>query len=241
MTENRRRTGLIWALLGGLVLVVVLIVFLVATLGSGGGSPGPAPTTPGASSTPAPSSPGTSGAVVDPEAAKRGWVPEPITRNPDEYARAALLAAGTFDTNLSSRAEWVAWLQTWFTPSPLYTNEQDAADQLARYRAELDSAVLLPQATWDDLADEDGRVSARIDGDLDWLELPETADHRVSTVTADVILTYTRTTPTGEVDYDETVRVSVQVVCDGASVPTSGTAQQVGDCKVVRYFDEAVS
>ena len=32
----------------------------------------------------------------------------------------------------------------------------------------------------------------------------------------------------------------VQVVCGGDSVPTPGSAQRPSDCKVVRFFDEAV-
>jgi hypothetical protein len=177
---------------------------------------------------------------VDPAVVDRGWVPEPITRDADEYARAALEAAGTFDTQLASREEWVAWLETWFTPSPLYDRDQDAVDQMARYKGELDQAVLLPQELWDDLAGEDGRVTARVDGEIDYLELPETTEHRMWTATADVVMSYARTTPAGEIAYDETVRVSVQVVCDGESIPTPGSAQQAGDCKVVRFFDEAV-
>ncbi|MBG6055311.1 hypothetical protein IWX81_001722 [Salinibacterium sp. CAN_S4] len=180
--------------------------------------------------------------AVDSEALERGWVPEPITQDPDAYARAALEAAGTFDTRLATRAEWVAWLGSWFTPSPLYGDEQDALDQMAGYKAELDQSVVLPQTRWDDLAGEDGRVSARVDGDLEYLDLPETTQKKVLTATANVVVTYTTSADTGggEVSYDQTVRVSVQVVCGGASVPTPVSAQQAGDCKVVRFFDAAV-
>ena len=55
--------------------------------------------------------------------------------------------------------------------------------------------------------------------------------------TADVVLTFTRSDGNGgETSYEETVRVSVQVLCGEGSVPTPNTAQQAGDCKVVRYF-----
>jgi hypothetical protein len=183
-----------------------------------------------------------SGDVVDPGVVTRGWVAEPITRDADVYARAALEAAATFDTRRATREEWVKWLGTWFTPSPLYGNQQDAVDQMAGYMAELDQTVVLPQAQWDDLASGHGHVSARIDGEVKYLDLSETTAKQVRTATANVVMTYTRTGDgsSGEVTYDKTVRVSVQVVCGGASVPTPGSAQRAGDCKVVRFFDAVV-
>lgn len=238
---TRRRGRLVWAVVGAAVLVVAVVALLLAGLVGDDrrpGSPASPSGQPGEPSTS--SSSGPVEGVVDDEVQERGWVPEPISRDPEVYARAALEAAGTFDTTLSSRAEWVAWLKTWFTPSPLYDSEQDALDQMAGYQAELDQAVVLPPALWDDLAGEDGRVIARVAGGVDYLELPETTAERMWTATADLVMTYTRTTPDGEVSYDETVRVSVQVVCDGESVPTPDSAQRAGDCKVVRFFDEAI-
>lgn len=239
---TRRRALLAWAAVGGVILIAAAIALLLAALA--GGATGPHPiATPSAQpngSSPSASPDVTADAVVNPDVVERGWVPEPITRDEDAYVRAALEAAGTFDTTRSTRSEWVSWLNTWFTPSPLYDAEQDALEQMARYQAELDQAVVLPSALWDDLASDDGRVASRVAGDIAYLELPETTEKRMWTATADVVMAYTRATPDGEVSYDETVRVSVQVVCDGQSVPTPNSAQQAGDCKVVRFFDEAV-
>jgi hypothetical protein len=243
MAEIRRRRALmVWAVLGAAVLVGAVAALLIASLSGnprGGSAPSPSASDPPSSPPPTSATTGPND-EVDPEVLDQGWVPEPITRNPEVYARAALEAAGTFDTTLSSRADWVAWLQTWFTPSPLYDNEQDALDQMTRYQAELDQAVVLPPKLWDDLAREDGRVTAHVSGDIEYLELPETTEKKMWTATADLVMTYTRAAPDGEVSYDETVRVSVQVVCDGQSVPTPSSAQRAGDCKVVRFFDEAV-
>lgn len=237
----RRRGLFLWAGAGAgaLILVVVLIAALLASFGGDDSSPHQTAQPTGQAGAPSPSP---SSAVVTPEVTALGWVPEPITRDPEEYARAALEAAGTFDTTLASRREWVAWLETWFTPSPLYDDPQDGVDQMARYKVELDRSVLLPQGTWDDLAGEDGSVSARVVGELEYLDLPETTQKQIWTATADVVLTYTRSADTdgSELTYDETVRVSVQVVCDGVSVPAPESAQQAGDCKVIRFFDEAV-
>ena len=231
------------AAISAVVLSAAVIALFIAGLGRGSG-PQSTPPPPGQTSDPSPSPTSTSNGeqVVDPTVGKRGWVPEPITQAPDAYARAALEAAGTFDTRLATRSEWVDWLESWFTPSPLYDDEQDALDQMAGYKAELDQTVVLPQALWDDLASEGGRVSAHVEGDLEYLDLPETTQKNVRTATANVVMTYTRFPAAGggEVTYDQTVRVSVQVVCGGASVPAPNSAQQAGDCKVVRFFDAAV-
>jgi hypothetical protein len=236
---TRRRGSLIWAAAGAVVLLAAVIALLVAALAGGDAGPDTTASPPAQSGEP-PSSSGPADGVVDPDVAEQGWVPEPITRDPEVYARAALEAAGTFDTTLSSRAEWLTWLKTWFTPSPLYDNEQDALDQMAGYQAELDQVVVLPPELWDDLAREDGRVTARVSGEVDYFELPETTEKKMWTATADLVMTYTRAAPDAEVSYDETLRVSVQVVCDGQSIPTPNSTQQAGDCKVTRFFDEAV-
>jgi len=235
-----RRRGWLFGMVIAATIVVGALVWVSIAVGGGGvgprttTSPGGSPGAPSVGSTP------NRDEAVDPGVVDVGWVPEPITRDPEEYARAALEAVGTFDTRLATREEWLSWLETWFTPSPLYQNDQDALDQMDRYQVELDQAVSLPQTSWDDLAREDGRVTAQVAGDIAYLELPETTQNQMWTATADIVLTYTRSADGGEVTYDETVRVSVQVVCDGVSVPTPDSAQQAGDCKVVRYFDEAV-
>jgi hypothetical protein len=239
--RRSRRWGLILsALIGAAVLVVVMIALLAR--GSGGGAAQPTPLPPVPSGSASPTSTGSSGEVVDPGVTKRGWVPEPITQDPDAYLRAALQAAATFDTRRATRDEWLKWLGTWFTPSPLYDDPQDASDQMAGYKAELAQTVVLPQSQWDDLTNNDGRVSARVDGQVEYLDQPEATRKHARTATANVVMTYTQTGDGtgGEASYDQTVRVSVQVVCGGASIPTPGSAQRAGDCKVVRFFDAAV-
>ncbi len=241
MKERRsRRWGLILSIVIGAAVLVVVVIVLVPR-GSGGGAQ-PTPLPPVSSGSASPTSIGGGGEGVDPGVAKRGWVPEPITQDADAYARAALEAVSTFDARRSTRDEWLTWLGTWFTPSPLYDDEQDAADQMAGYKAELAQSVVLPQSQWDDLANNDGRVTARVDGQIEYLDQPDAAQKHVRTATANVVTTYTQKGDGtgGEVSYDQTVRVSVQVVCDGASIPTPGSAQRAGDCKVVRFFDTAV-
>ncbi|MBX3193844.1 MAG: hypothetical protein KF727_01925 [Microbacteriaceae bacterium] len=238
---NRNRPRVLVIAVGALLLAVLAIALIVGLIARNDG-----PTNPGTGSTPSPggsgpsSSPPAGDGVVDVSVGDRGWVAEPITVDPGRYIRAALEAAGTFDTTLSTRSEWVEWLETWFTPSPLYDDEADALEQMAGYKDELDTSVLLPQADWDDLAAEGGRVEAHVSGAIDYLELPETTEKKVWTGTAQVVLTYSRTAEGQSYSYEDTVRVSVQVVCGGDSVPTPGSAQRPSDCKVVRFFDEAV-
>jgi hypothetical protein len=234
---------LIVSMLIGIVVVIAVVIALLARGSGGAVAPSSPPSRPIVSQSASPtSSPVADSDVVDPNVAKRGWVPEPITQNPNVYVRATLEAASTFDTRQATRGQWVAWLGTWFTPSPLYENQQDALDQMARYKAELDQTFLIPQSQWDDLAKNDGHVSGRLDGQILYTDQADAAQRHVRTATANVVMTFTQVGDGsgGEATYEQTVRVSVQVVCGGASVPTPGSAQRAGDCKVVRFFDTAV-
>lgn len=234
--RTRNRRGLVWAVVGGLVLIVAIVAILLATLPSDS----PDPTPPETAETIEPSAEPTeavTGDVVDATVVEKGWVPEPITTDPDVYIRAALAAASNFDTQLSTRAEWLAYLDSWFTPDTRYASEADRESDMQASQLELRQGVVLPEQEWDSLANEDGRVAAAVTGEIDYAEVPgdESADMRIGT--ADAVLTFTRATgDSGEASYDETVTVSVQVLCGEGSIPTSGTAQQSGDCKVVRYF-----
>ena len=238
----RHRWLILSASLVGAALTAAIVIALFARGSGVGDSSQPSPTRPVPSDSASPTSTASGGDAVDARVAKRGWVPEPITQDADVYVGAALEAAATFDTRHSSRDEWVKWLGTWFTPSPLYDDHQDALDQLGRYEAELAQTVVVPQSQWDDLAKNDGHVTARVDGPINYLDQTEATSKHVSTATANVVMTFTQSGDgTGaEASYDRTVRVSVQVVCGGASVPTPGSAQRAGDCKVVRFFDTAV-
>lgn len=236
-SQRFRRRGLAWAIIGGLILIAGVVAIIVTALVS---PPAPSPTptaAPTASSSPtAPVSP--DGESVEPTASDRGWTLEPITPDPEPYIRAALEAASTFDTTESSPDEWLSYLDTWFTPDTRYS----AADQPARMKAaqlELRQGVVLPQDEWDSLAAEDGRVAAKTTSDITFVPVSDDPSGDMSIGTADVTLTYTRSHGgDGETSYDESVRVSVQVLCGEGSVPTPNSAQQAGDCKVVRYFTE---
>ncbi|MAO81925.1 MAG: hypothetical protein CMH82_14950 [Nocardioides sp.] len=233
---NRSRRGLAWAIAGGAVLLIGIAAIIIASLTAQAPTPEPTTEPPSTSPTTQPTEPA-SGEFVDASATDKGWVPEPITTDPETYARAALAAASTFDTTLSSRPEWLTYLDTWFTPDTRYTSETDRESDMAASQLELRQGVVLPEAEWDSLAGDDGRVEAAVTGVIEFEPVPEDASGDMQIATADVTLTYTRSDGgDGEASYDDTVRVSVQILCGEGSIPTPDSDQQAGDCKVVRYF-----
>ena len=238
-TQRPRHRGVMWAVVGGVVLMGAIIAIIVSSVLT---QPGPAPSSsPAATRSPgdAPTeSAAPSGAVVNPDAADRGWTPEPITTDAEAYIRAALEAASSFDTQASARDEWLAYLDTWFTPDTRY-NESEQPDRMRAARLELRQGVVLPQEEWNSLAAENGRVVAATSGEVVFVPVTHDPSGDMSIGTADVTLTFTRSDGSGgETSYEEQVRVSVQVLCGPGSVPTPDSAQQAGDCKVVRYFTE---
>lgn len=240
MTQPRsraKRRGIIWAVAGGLILIGTVVAIVISSLMAQAPTADPTPTgSSGATSTPSDTA-APAGEFVDSDVTERGWVPEPITTDPDVYVRAALAAASSFDTQLSTRQEWLAYLDTWFTPDTRYTSEQDRDDDMRAAQLELRQGVVLPEEEWNSLANEDGRVTATVPGEISYQPVPDDASGDMRIGTADVVLTYTRADGAGaETSYDETVRVSVQVLCGEGSIPTPDSAQQTGDCKVVRYF-----
>lgn len=236
-SQTKSRRGLVWAVAGGAVLLVSIITLFVSGIFAQPPEVAPTPTgAPSPSHTPTPSEDPV-GAVVDATVSENGWIAEPITTDPDTYIRAALAAASTFDTQKSSRDGWLTYLDSWFTPDTRYTSEEDREDDMRASQLELRQAVVLPEPEWDSLANEDGRVTASVPGDITYVDVPndESGDMRIGT--ADVVLTFTRSDGSGnEASYEEQVRVSVQVLCGEGSSPTPDSDQQPGDCKVVRYF-----
>jgi len=243
MSERRRaRRRTVWVVAGGVVALAAVAGIVFGSL-SRDGSPTPAPpptsaVTPDSKPTGSVTQPAD---VVDASVAASGWVPEPVTTDPDVYVRAALAAASTFDTQLSTRQEWLTYLDSWFTPDTRYVTEEDRAEVMAAAQLELRQGVVLPQQQWDSLAAQDGRVVADIPGDVAMTGVPDDATGGMRIGTADVVLTFTQSDGSGtQHSYDEVVRVSVQVRCGEGSVPTPGTLQRPGDCKVVRIFSGTV-
>ena len=237
--QSSRRRGMTWAIIGGAVLVGAIVAIVVSSLlAQSALIPTATPERTSSPGEPPTEAPGRAEAVVDPGADARGWTPEPITTDPKTYIRAALEAASTFDTQASSREQWLAYLDAGFTPDTRY-KENEQSDRRRAARLELRQGVVLPQEEWDSRASEDGRVIAATREAVTFVPVTQDPSGDMSIGTADVTLNFTRSDGSGgETSYEEQVRVSVQVLCGPGSVPTPGSDQQAGDCKVVRYFTE---
>ncbi|MFE7846747.1 hypothetical protein ACFUTX_16295 [Microbacterium sp. NPDC057407] len=229
-----------WAIAGGTILLAGIIAIIVVAVSNQRPSH-PIPTdtpTSSPSSTPAPTDP--SDAVVDAGAEENGWRGEPITTDAELYAAAALEAAATFDTTKTTRDEWLAYLDAWFTPDTRYSSAEDQLERMQAAQLEMRQGVVLPEQEWNSLAAEDGRVVADAESVVTG-PVPDDASGDMAIATGDVVLTFTRADGSGgESSFEETVRVSVQTLCGPGSVPTPDSAQRAGDCKVVRYFTEPV-
>jgi hypothetical protein len=164
-TQGSGRRSMLWAIIGGAVLVAAIVAIVVSSPlaqqpPSQTATPDetePAGGTPSETASP-------EGAVVDPDAAEQGWTPEPITTEPEVYIRAALEAASTFDTQASSRDEWLAYLDSWFTPDTRYNDPADQLAAMEESQVELRQGVVLPREEWESLAREDGRIVAVTSG-----------------------------------------------------------------------------
>lgn len=243
MAKQRAQSrGLLWAVIGGAVLAAAIVLGVLAAVTSQGGTAQPTSSSPPPATAGPTSSTSSTGEVVDAAASEVGWVPEPITTDPASYLRAAIEAAGTVDTTRASRDEWVTYLDTWFTPDPRFQNPDEQAAQTTRYQQEMREAVIFPDQVWGSLARQNGRVIASAVGEISFTPVPDYDGDDMFIGTSDVVLTFTQTGEDGaESSYEEQVRVSAQVLCGEASVPTPGSAQAAGDCKLIRYFDAALS
>ncbi|WP_439593059.1 hypothetical protein [Microbacterium sp.] len=237
--QSSGRRGLMWAIIGGIILLVgIATIIVIAVTATRGAAPTPSTSDSQQPSTD-PSIPNEGGDVVDATVTDRGWIPEPITTDADAYIRAAIAAASTFDTTKADRDDWLAYLDTWFTSDTRYNSEDDREAELTAAKLELRQGVVLPQEEWDSLARSDGRVVAETASDVVFTDVPDDASGDMSIGTADMTLTFTQGDGSGgETSFDDVVRVSVQVLCGPESVPTPGSAQRPGDCKVVRFFTE---
>ena len=84
MSQSSGRRGLLWAIIGGLVLIAGIVAIIVAS-NLPQREPGPTPTPEGGSTSPTPAvSEEPTGEFVDPTASEMGWVPEPITSDADD-------------------------------------------------------------------------------------------------------------------------------------------------------------
>jgi hypothetical protein len=241
VTPAATRRSIAWAVIGGVVLLIAVIAIIVAgTAQRGDGTPPPTASATGHASPTASTPPTTSvpSSVVDPSVSRRGWLPEPITRDRDAYVRAALEAASTFDPRSATREEFLTYLSTWFTYDTRWADRSDRESSMSRYLLELSQSVVLPEDQWAAFRTDHTRVTAKTTGPITYTDVPDDPGG-MYIGTADVTVRYTYGDANHTAD-ERRVRVSVQVLCTPDTVPAPNSKQQVGDCKVIRYFPSAV-
>lgn len=235
---KRPKSLVIGSIIGALVLVLALVLILTSTLfggsdetpttspsPSGGGASEPSPSASG------PAAPGTGEPTEDPGAAPvEGWVAEPSTSDPQQYAEAALRAVTTFDPSKTSRDDLLAHLETWMTPA------KDEADEVRDDITESNKRVLsrdvvLDAEQWEYIAS----IKGTVEGQYGELELVNSMDGLLVYGYA-VDVQQTVRPGDGQTDaWAESRTLSVLVECSDR-VELSDT-QTSGDCKVLRWSE----
>lgn len=233
---KRPKSLVIGSIIGAVVLVLALVLILTSTLfggsdetpttspsPSGGGASEPSPSASG------PVAPGTGEPTEDPGAAPvEGWVAEPSTSDPQEYAEAALRAVTTFDPSKTSRDDLLAHLESWMTPATEVDGQinQQVTGENKRL---LSRDVVLDAEQWEYVAS----IKGTVEGEYGELELVSSIEEFVEYGYVVDVQQMVRPGD-GQTDaWAESRTLSVLVECSDR-VELSDT-QTSGDCKVVRW------
>lgn len=224
------------SIIGAAVILFALVIGITSNLfRSPNASPEPSSSTspvPGATGAgPSPSAPASPGGEGQGSAPVEGWVEEPATSDPEEYAAAAIRAVTTFDPAKSSRDEWVAYLESWMTPA-LENNGEPNQKVTDMNKRVLRSEVAMDAEQWEYIAS----VRGTVEGQFEQLEsLGGRAEYQEYVLLADV---QQMVRPgDGQTDaWAEARRVSVYIECSDRVEHTG--SQKPGDCKVIRWADQ---
>lgn len=246
---RKRRTKLL-AVTAGVAVVIAGAAGIGIAAFSGGddtATPVPSTSTPNDddSATPAPSPSEPAGDVADASVADRGWVPEPITSDPEAYGTAAAEAIWTYDASQATHAEFIEWYTTWFSTRPDVDESVRAEDRASDEFAASIRRVLTNSDGWrqQSLAGTVMTATADPDGVLlddehssggDFDRLTELGMHEV---TVPLVVRYEETdASTGEaMVYENRLMQTVQISCGDADVPEGWPADS---CKVIRLWEE---
>lgn len=232
--SKRSRFLVVGSIAGAVVLAVAVTVGVVALVNRDAPPDGTtSPTAAPSASSPTSSPPATSGGRSD-DAEAHGWVQEPVTTDPGEYAEAALRAISTFDTTLSTREEYLAYLETWMTPQVGNTTTGEInPDATENNKRILDREILPTEEMWAGLAEARGFGAPEYDA----IEQLSSGVINIYSVEVDTVYT-----PREEGNFDsgpwaESRNILIQLMCNEWAVPSPEKGQQLGDCKVVRWVD----
>lgn len=245
---RKRRTKLL-AVVAGVAVVVAGAAGIGIAAFSGGGetaTPAPSPSTPNngesAAPVPAPSEPARD--VADASVAERGWVPEPITSDPEVYGIAAAEAIWSYDASQASHAQFIEWYTTWFSTRADVSAELREEDRASDEFASSIRRVLTDSEGWKQQALAGTVMLASADADgvlLDDEHSEGSHEDQVALgihrVTVPLTVRYEETdVSTGEeMVYENRVLQTLQVSCGDADVPADWPADS---CKVIRLWDE---
>lgn len=220
------------SIIGAAVIVFALVIGVTTNLFRGPeASPGPSPVPGATGAGPSPSAPASPGGEGQGSTPVEGWVKEPATSDPEEYATAAIRAVTTFDPAKSSRDEWVAYLESWMTPA-LENNGEPNQKVTDMNKRVVRSEVAMDADQWDYIAS----VRGTVEGQFEQLEsLGARAEYQEYVLLADVQQTVRPSD--GQTDaWAEARRVSVYIECSDRVEHTG--SQKPGDCKVIRWADQ---
>ncbi|MGZ0069867.1 hypothetical protein [Microbacterium arborescens] len=214
---------------GAVVLVVVLVLIIVYALGRPGSEP--PETQPSAapsmgSPEPTPDVHEDDGAAAAPE----GWVAEPSTSDPVEYAEAAFRAVTTFDTRAGSREQFLEYLGTWMTPV-VYDGQVN--EQITEMnQSVLRNDVLMDAEQYEFVTSLDATVEGTVESITDPSSPDDNTVRQEYGFTATVVQAVTPRA--GDTDgWAESRTIAMYVQCSTDVVLSS--SQKPGDCKVVRW------
>lgn len=246
---RKRRLKIAAAAAGAVVLVGGIAGIGIGALAGGEDTATPAPslTTPAddesAAPDPSPSEP--AGDVADASVAERGWVPEPITSDPEAYGIAAAEAIWSYDASQATHAEFIEWYTTWFSTRPDVDETVRAQDRASDEFAASIRRVLTDSDGWRQQSMAGTVMTATADpegvllddehssgGDFD--RLTELGIHEV---TVPLVVRYEETdVSTGEaMVYENRLMQTVQISCGDADVPEGWPADS---CRVIRLWEE---
>lgn len=255
----RSSRPVIFAAVGAVAVLGGIVAFTMASLGGGEPSPISSPPSTGAPSFD-PSEHSTDELKsVYPQVIELGLVPEPITSDPKEYAKAAVAAWGTFDTSTKTTIpQWRKYLESWQNVYPLVVDlpsgeqvkfvapEENPVTRHAptAHRDVYVIAENIPgqsvswQGTdWEMISDRGGRVKTEATTISEFTPPVRETEEKLGELQATVEFTQWITMDDGTDGENEitTTKHGTAIVTVNCSVtaPAPDSAQQPGDCKLM--------
>lgn len=255
----RSNRPVILAAVGAVVIVGGIVAFILVGL-TGGSEPVSAPSTPSSAPRFDPSEYSEDELEsVYPQVLDLGLVPEPITKDPEEYVTAAVAAWGTYDTTTSTTIpQWKKYLESWQNVYPLVVDlpsgEQikftpPESNPVTRHSPNDHRDVFViaenipgqqvgwAGTDWDMIREREGRVMTEATRISELVPSPRSSAAKLGELEATVEFTQWITLDDGTDGENEITMTMhgtalVTVNCT-ITAPAPDSAQQQGDCKLM--------